>query len=517
MVEHTRRVIAAALFALALSPASWSQEDLELREDRETWNRVFRQTKESGVHWEANDFLAEVIAGRHTGTALDIGMGQGRNALFLADIGWDVTGFDLSDEAVAQAAAAASEAGLELTAVRGDVNAFDYGEERWDLVVAMYMHGLILPRADEIVASLSPGGLLVVEGFHRDLNRESVQGGYFGYATNELLRAFDGLRVLNYEDRADDADWGRSAPGEKPIVRFLARKPLATVPGLRGAYLGQALPGTSPELFAPGLVSTDAVELNGVVTPGGRELLFTRIVDGEFAMHRSVLEDGEWSVPRPLHLYEGRAPSMAVDMTCTPDGQRLYWLGRHRSALSPPGEEPGLDIWTSERVHGDWSTARLVPAPVSTAAREVYPCAVADGSLYFTSDRPGSLGESDVWRAQRLADGSFAEPVNLGAPVNTEYGEGDTWVAPDESMLVVSSRRPGGHGQSDLYVAFRTPGGGWTEPANLGPAINTEHTDFCPMVTPDGALLFFSRRWGATWEETTAGNVYWVDAAVLSR
>lgn len=510
-----RHWIAAALFALALSPAGWSQEDPGLREDREAWNRIFRRTKEIGIRWEANDFLAEVIAGRHPGTALDVGMGQGRNALFLAENGWEVTGFDLSDEAVAQAQAAAEEAGLELRTVQGDVNTFDYGKERWDLVVAMYMHGLILPRADEIVDSLAPGGLLVIEGFHRDLNRESVQGGYFGYATNELPRAFDGLRILDYEDRSDDADWGRSERGEKPVVRLLARKPLETLPGLRGAYLGQTLPGMTPELFAPSIVSTDAVELNAVVIPGGRELLFTRIVDGEFAMHRSVLEDGKWSVPRPLHLYEGRAPAMAVDMTCTPDGRTLYWLGRHASALAPPGEEPGLDIWTSDRVQGDWSTARLVPAPVSTAAKEIYPCAVADGSLYFCSDRPGSLGGYDVWRAQRLADGGFAEPVNLGAPINTEHADGDAWVAPDESVLVLTSRRPGGYGQYDLYVAFRTADGGWTEPANLGPEINTEQTDYCPMGSPDGEVLFFSRRDGASWEETSAGNVYWVDAVVL--
>ena len=91
-----------------------------------------------------------------------------------------------------------------------------------------------------------------------------------------------------------------------------------------------------------------------------------------------------------------------------------------------------------------WPPAR-VPSPVSTEAREIYPCVVADGSLYFSSNRPGSLGGSDIWRAQRLPDGGFAEPVNLGAPINTEHGEGDTWVAPDESYLVLTSGRPGGH------------------------------------------------------------------------
>ena len=65
-----------------------------------------------------------------------------------------------------------------------------------------------------------------IEGFHRDLGVESVQGGYFGYRTNELLRAFDDLRIVYYEDTvADEADWGRTIEGRKPLVRFVARKP----------------------------------------------------------------------------------------------------------------------------------------------------------------------------------------------------------------------------------------------------------------------------------------------------
>jgi len=506
----------AAANAAAAEPAPVAEARKGQHEEhRETWNRIFRQSRESGQRWKANEFLADVIAGVPPGRALDVGMGQGRNALFLAENGWRVTGYDLSDEAVGQAKAQAEAAGLALDALRGDVDTFDYGHERWDLVVVMYMHELVLPRAAEIVDSLAPGGLLVVEGFHRDLNVESVQGGYFGYRTNELPRAFDALRILRYEDVTDSADWGNRQSGKKPIVRFLAKKPLPTVAGLQGAYLGQGTPPKTPEVFAPGLVSTEAIELNGVLAPGGREFLFTRLVDGVFSMHRSVLENGEWTRPLPLRLYPGRVAVMAADMTVTPDGERLYWLGPQSSELLPPAEQSGMDLWGSERVHGDWSTALHVPAPVSTDAREVYPCAVADGSLYFSSDREGTLGGMDVWRAQRLPDGGFAEPSNLGAPINTEHGEGDLWVAPDESVLVLSSRRPDGLGQGDLYVAFRKPDGGWTEPVNLGPDFNTDQTEFCPMGTKDGKALFFSRRVGATWEEATASDVYWVDAAVL--
>jgi hypothetical protein len=94
---------------------------------------------------------------------------------------------------------------------------------------------------------------------------------------------------------------------------------------------------------------------------------------------------------------------------------------------------------------------------------------------------------------------------------------GDAFVAPDESYVVFASGGRGGFGQGDLFVSFRHPDGAWGQPVNLGETVNTEHTEFCPMATPDGRYLFFSRRWGATWNEATAGDVFWVDARILDR
>lgn len=65
-----------------------------------------------------------------------------------------------------------------------------------------------------------------------------------------------------------------------------------------------------------------------------------------------------------------------------------------------------------------------MPPPISTPEREGYPCVVADGSLYFTSRRSSALGAGDIYRAQPLVDGSFAEPANLGPTVNDESGQG---------------------------------------------------------------------------------------------
>jgi SAM-dependent methyltransferase len=208
-----------AIMVIVLCLVSLVQAQEQRRPPREIWNEVY--TKRQGRASPHNKFLAEMIKSRKPGMALDIGIGEGRNALFLAMQGWEVTGFDVSDVAVKLAQEAAQQRGVKLEAFVEDANRFDYGRQRWDLVVGMYMHAVITRNAEKIIASLKPGGLLVVEGFHRDLNRRGVQGEYFGYQSNELLKAFERLRVLYYEDTIAAADWEPSGQ-EAPIVRFLA-------------------------------------------------------------------------------------------------------------------------------------------------------------------------------------------------------------------------------------------------------------------------------------------------------
>jgi SAM-dependent methyltransferase len=211
---------AAIVIMLCLTVLVQAQE--QRKPPREVWNEVY--TRRQGREFPYNKFLAEKIKGIKPGKALDIGMGEGRNALFLAAQGWEVTGFDISDTGVKLALEEARKRGLKLEALVEDVDRFDYGKQRWDLVVGIYMHGLITRNANKIIDSLKPGGVIVIEGFHRDINRATLTGEpSLGYQTNELLKAFDRLRVLYYEDTIAPADWGRGAP-QAPIVRFLARK-----------------------------------------------------------------------------------------------------------------------------------------------------------------------------------------------------------------------------------------------------------------------------------------------------
>lgn len=78
-----------------------------------------------------------------------------------------------------------------------------------------------------------------------------------------------------------------------------------------------------------------------------------------------------------------------------------------------------------------------------------------------------------------------------------------------------SSRRLPSRGNGDLFVSWRRDDGSWSEPVSLGDAVNTEAHEFCPMMTPDGRYLAFSRLYGGSWASATGGDVFLVDARVL--
>ena len=185
----------------------------------ERWNRILTAPAPR-FNTNPNAFLVDMLKGVPPGKALDVGMGQGRNALYLAQQGWDVTGFDPADKAVAAAKAEATRLGLKLTTQTVGDEEFDFGKERWDLVVLSYVNlRHLVPR---IYDSLKPGGRVVVEAFHRDATKTNPVGGGVVFDTNELLTLFNKFRILRYEDAQAVGDFGLR---ETRIVRLYAQKP----------------------------------------------------------------------------------------------------------------------------------------------------------------------------------------------------------------------------------------------------------------------------------------------------
>jgi len=188
--------------------------------DAEFWNQYLITDRRQWLNSEANGFLIEMVKGRRPGKALDVAMGEGRNSIWLAQQGWDVTGFDPADQAVAVARAKAHRLGLAIQTEITTMEEFEFGENQWDLIVLSYAGCSQL--AKQVEKALKPGGILVEEAFHTDALKTMKIGGSL-CKPGELPNAFQGLRVLRYEEPVAKPDF---APRPARVVRFAAEKPV---------------------------------------------------------------------------------------------------------------------------------------------------------------------------------------------------------------------------------------------------------------------------------------------------
>jgi len=167
------------------------------------------------------------------------------------------------------------------------------------------------------------------------------------------------------------------------------------------------------------------------------------------------------------------------------DGNWLYFSSNRASGIG------GMDIWVSQKVSGTWTTSINLGATINSSANEGGIYVTLDGNkLYFTSDRNGGLGGSDIWISTKI-DGNWTIPVNLGATINSPAEDGFLYFSSDGNKLYFSSTREDGYGGLDIWVSTKT-GTTWSEPENLGPAVNTEMDEWCPSLSADGQKLYFT-------------------------
>jgi SAM-dependent methyltransferase len=173
------------------------------------WNRYYLDSN-SNFNRAPNGFLKQMVEGQRPGVALDYGMGEGRNAIYLASLGWQVWGFDPADAGVALAQKRAKELGLTLHTAAVRDSEYDFGKERFDLVLFSWTMPLV--PVEKVADSLKPGGIVVMEC-----------GADFVSGHNEILHMFDPLQIVRYEIvRAKSDFYDRR---ETDVLRLVARKP----------------------------------------------------------------------------------------------------------------------------------------------------------------------------------------------------------------------------------------------------------------------------------------------------
>ena len=172
------------------------------------------------------------------------------------------------------------------------------------------------------------------------------------------------------------------------------------------------------------------------------------------------------------------------------DGLEFYFLSER------PDGHGEADIWVATRTTIDeaWGTPVNLGSTINTSSYDSGPSISSDGlSLYFTSFLPGGQGEDDLWVTKRTAVfDTWGSPVNLGSTVNGPTWDYDPSISVDGLELYFTSNRPGGYGDTDIWVTTRaTTEDEWGEPVNIGMVVNTAIFSQAPSISSDGLALFF--------------------------
>jgi len=262
-------------------------------------------------------------------------------------------------------------------------------------------------------------------------------------------------------------------------------------PILKGPYLGQKPPGKIPKIFAQGIVCTDLDEYGCTFSPDGKQFFFTRtfINPKKHVIMVSKIEDMCWTKPRKVAFSESLSQG---EPQFTPDGKKLLFGRLEKGAddkLTP-------FIWEANFSDGQLENPKRLMAGM-------YATVSQSGNLYYTDVSLG-MDKGDIV-VSHFEGGKHHTAKVLEGGINSSYQDAHPFIAPNESYVIFDSNRPGGLGNNDLYVCFKKNDGSWGEAINLGAPINTENYDAIPYISPDRKYFFFYR----------AGDIYWVDARII--
>ncbi len=153
--------------------------------------------------------------------------------------------------------------------------------------------------------------------------------------------------------------------------------------------------------------------------------------------------------------------------------------------------QPFEDIYFAKKSGNTWQFAKNIGAGVNTLTHESSLAISADGNTLFVYN---DINGGDILYCDRKPDGTWGPLVPLPGIINSSFQEKSISVSKDESTLYFTSNRPGGLGETDIYRATKNTKGEWSNVKNLGPKINTIYEDDGPFIDYDGVTLFFSSK-----------------------
>jgi SAM-dependent methyltransferase len=367
----------------------WQWTPAGIEAERARWNRWL--VEGHGFNHKPNQLLVDTVKGRKPGTALDLATGQGRNAVFLATQGWKVTGIDISDEGLRLAREEAAREKVKLETVQADMDKYDYGTDKWDLVTMIYA-GNDTKLLERIKPAVKKGGLFVTEYFASD--SELAKGGGGGWDPKDLEAAFkSGWTILRDDHVEAPADWASQRTTK--LVRFVAQKTgevEATWQEVGGVMWGVAFNGNGYEV--------DYID--------GSPRTRTSLVDGDHpqtvAQTRSM---PAISKARRVPALEAADRAFAADTAKDGADGWVRHFDEHGAMWRKDHRVEGADIKAS--IAKTLAAGKLTWQPVTSGARGDLGFTV--GTATFEKDK---LTYCTIWKRQK--DGSWKVLFDIGQP-----------------------------------------------------------------------------------------------------
>lgn len=256
-------------------------------------------------------------------------------------------------------------------------------------------------------------------------------------------------------------------------------------------------PDSTALTFLPGLVSKDSLDFNASFSPDGKSFYFSRSKNRQSKIYVSHHNGVSWTEP-VLASFTGGAQYAEADPAFGPDGKLYFISNRPKNHLDSLSD---YDIWfVIPLTNGGWSAPENLTS-INSDSSEFYISFSANGNLYFASSRKGGFGEEDIY-VSKWKNGQYTQPENLGPAINSTKSEYDPGIlASGDLIIFTSSNREDSFGGADLYCSRLNDNKQWLQAVNLGKSFNTKTREFCPYFSPDLNYFFFS----------SEGDVKWID------
>lgn len=205
-------------------------------------------------------------------------------------------------------------------------------------------------------------------------------------------------------------------------------------------------------------INTEEHDASIGLSPDG-SILYTFKGTPDGNLYESKLKGDSWSKPKPLNK-NINTKYHETSISTSSDGKVIYFVSeRPKDEFGTPSKG-GKDIYISERnENGEWGPARNIGAPINTKYEEegvfIHP---DNRTMYFSSNREGSIGGYDIFYSEMDDEGNWGEPVNIGIPINTPEDDVFFIVAGNGRFAYMSSEREGGVGMQDIWrITFLGP------------------------------------------------------------